>query len=621
MPRTNLLVILGLVATIAYLAISMRDGFIAHDEGVLGQSAERTLAGETPHVDFDEPYTGGLSYLHAAAFRVLGARSSSLRVVLLLFSAGFVIAYYFAARRLMPPLGALVATFAAVAWSLKNYFAALPSWYNLLFATFGTLALMIDAERPSRRGSALPLFLAGLMGGFSLLFKISGLYFILAGLLYVLYDAHASALEAAANEPAAAAARGRLADACAWLAPPATAAVLWFLLQHRLEPMDVLHFLLPGVAVAVVPWIAMRRRSAEQQPPPDAWFLRRAALFLGGVVLPPLLFVAVTVAGHGAGSAAALYRGIFVLPRLRFGHAADSLPPMASLVLAAPLLLLCLPWLQQRLRGRVAIGLLAAGLGSVLALAGSRPFVYQTVWAALRPLTPLFVALAVALLARHGRGCDRDRRLYLLASVVAFASLIQYPYAFGTYFFYAAPLIFLLMLDVWQRYPEARVAQVCVAGFLALFAVAWLNGAEVRKFGVAHEPRGEVALLAPDRINLRVPEVQKRGYQAIAEVVRRETSTPGDLWAGPDAPEIYFLTAKRNPSRSFYDFFDPDSEAKLLEMTAEPGLRLVVINLRPEFSPPLSKAALATLAERFPNVLQIGPMLIRWRSAGAMPQS
>ncbi len=615
MPRTNLLVSLGLVAVIAYLAISMRDGFIPHDEGLLAQSAERTLTGETPHVDFDEPYTGGLSYLHAAAFRVLGARSSSLRVVLLLFSAAFVVAYYHCAKRLMPPLAAVLTAFAAVAWSLKNYFAGMPSWYNLFFATFGTLALMIDAERPPRRGPALPLFLAGLMCGLSLLIKISGLYFVLAGLLYVLYDAHASAGEAAAGEPPPAA-RGHLANASAWLAPPATAGVLWFLLQHRLEPMDVLHFLLPGVAVAIVPWIAMRQRPAEEAPPPDAWFLRRAGLFLGGVALPPLLFVAATVAGHGTGAAAALYRGIFVLPRLRFGHAADSLPPMASLLLAAPLLLLCLPWLQQRLRGWIAVGLLAAGLGSVLALAGSRPFVYQTVWAALRPLTPLFVALAVALLARHGRSCDRGRRLYLLASVVAFAGLIQYPYAFGTYYFYIAPLIFLLIADVWLRYPTARRAQACVAGFLVLFALLWLNGAEVRKFGVAYEPSGELVLLAPDRINLRVPVIQQRGYQAITDVVRRQTQAPGDVWAGPDAPEIYFLTGKRNPSRSFYQFFDPDWEQDLLRRTAEPGIRLLVINRRPEFSAPMSRPAYAVLAERFPESLQIGPMEIRWRSAG-----
>jgi len=49
-------------------------GWVPHDEGLLGQSAERLLAGQLPHRDFDEVYTGGLSYLHALAFEVGGVR-------------------------------------------------------------------------------------------------------------------------------------------------------------------------------------------------------------------------------------------------------------------------------------------------------------------------------------------------------------------------------------------------------------------------------------------------------------------------------------------------------------------------------------------------------------------
>ena len=613
MPRTQLLVTLGLVATIAYLAVSMRAGFIAHDEGLLGQSADRVLAGEAPHVDFNDPYTGGLSYLHAAAFRAFGARSSSLRVVLLLFSIAFVAAYFLIARRIVAPLGAAAATFGAVAWSLKNYFAGLPSWYNLFFATFGTLALMIDAERRREgRSSAMPLWIAGLMGGCSVLFKISGLYFVLAGWLYVLYDAQVS--DRSGPAPARPA-RFRLADAGAWLAPAATCAALLALLARRLEPMDVLHFLLPGTALALVPWLAMRRQ-AGRPPAADAWLLRRAATFVSGVALPPLLFVALYVAGHGWGAAAALGDGNFVAPKLRFDYAEAPLPPPASLILAAPLLLLFLPVVQRRLRGWIAIGMLALGLATVLVLAASRPAVYQIVWAALRPLVPLLVALAIVRLARRdpgGAGGDRGRRLFLLATVVAFTSLIQYPYAFGTYFFYAAPLILLLMLEIGRRQPETRTARACLFAFLLLFAVLLLNGTNVRTFGVAYTPSDKTALLAPDRVNLRVPVVQKHGYEAITELVRRQTSQPDDVWAGPDTPEIYFLTGKRNPGRSFYDFFDADPEGDLLRRTAEPGIRLLVINRRPEFSPPLSPATLTVLAERFPNARDVGPMQIRWR--------
>lgn len=47
-------------------------GMIAHDEGHYGQSAVRVLAGELPHRDFHETYSGGLSYWHALLFWLFG---------------------------------------------------------------------------------------------------------------------------------------------------------------------------------------------------------------------------------------------------------------------------------------------------------------------------------------------------------------------------------------------------------------------------------------------------------------------------------------------------------------------------------------------------------------------
>ena len=74
--------VLVLAASVSYLTQFVRSGWVPHDEGLLGQSAERVLMGERPHVDFDDPYTGGQAYLHALAFMVGGARLSSMRWVL-----------------------------------------------------------------------------------------------------------------------------------------------------------------------------------------------------------------------------------------------------------------------------------------------------------------------------------------------------------------------------------------------------------------------------------------------------------------------------------------------------------------------------------------------------------
>ena len=59
-------------ASLVYLWTFVPRGWVPHDEGMLGQSAEHVMLGHMPHVDYEELYTGGLTLLHAAAFRVLG---------------------------------------------------------------------------------------------------------------------------------------------------------------------------------------------------------------------------------------------------------------------------------------------------------------------------------------------------------------------------------------------------------------------------------------------------------------------------------------------------------------------------------------------------------------------
>ena len=166
-----------------YVANGMLRGWVPHDEGTLGQSAERVLAGELPHRDFDDPYTGGLSYLHALAFRLLGINLVSLRWVLLLFFLAWVPAVYYVASCLVSPLTAAGAVLLAVVWSVPNYFASLPSWYNLFLAVFGAAFLFRHLETGARKW----LFAAGVCAGLSCLIKIAGLYYVAAVLLFLFF--------------------------------------------------------------------------------------------------------------------------------------------------------------------------------------------------------------------------------------------------------------------------------------------------------------------------------------------------------------------------------------------------------------------------------------------------
>src|SRR6202166_4627353 len=67
------------LACAAYMGMNLKRGWVPWDEGILGQSAERVLNGEIPHKDFNDAYTGGLSYLDAFIFRLFGINLLYLR--------------------------------------------------------------------------------------------------------------------------------------------------------------------------------------------------------------------------------------------------------------------------------------------------------------------------------------------------------------------------------------------------------------------------------------------------------------------------------------------------------------------------------------------------------------
>lgn len=173
--------ILGVVmvlAAIVYLTHFVPRGWVPHDEGMIGQSAEQVLHGAIPHIDYQEAYTGGLTYLHAAVFKITGV--DLLHVRWLLFAAASWAAFliYAICRRYLAPAGAALAVWVAVGWSFPNYFAGLPSWWLLVFALACLWAVIRHVETQHRRY----LVAAGLFVGLAIAIKQTGLYLCMARL-------------------------------------------------------------------------------------------------------------------------------------------------------------------------------------------------------------------------------------------------------------------------------------------------------------------------------------------------------------------------------------------------------------------------------------------------------
>ena len=232
------------------------DGWIPHDDGMLAQIAERVMAGEMPHRDFDDPYTGLLGYLHGLGFLTFGISLRSIRLVLFLFTLAWLPAMYVLARHFVAPLGAGLVTALALTWTLPNYFAAVPFYYNLFLATFGMVALArhVDTDRRYWLG------IAGACGGLAFLIKSAGGFYFTAAALLFLVCRERETVSHGTDHPPASSAPSRLRDQAftplllVKLLGAALTVIVLLKLLPRQEPMELLHFVLPGTLVALVIW-------------------------------------------------------------------------------------------------------------------------------------------------------------------------------------------------------------------------------------------------------------------------------------------------------------------------------------------------------------------------------
>ena len=249
-------------------------GWYPHDEGTLGQSAERVLRGQIPHRDFDDPYTGGLAYLHALVFRFGGISTTALRNHLaLVATVWFAGAFWLLTRWLRPFGAALVAALIAV-WSVPLYPAAMPSWYVLFLACAAGGVLV---RWPRRAYTAA--FAAGALIGIAALAKITAA-FALSGAAWALV-----AIRQDEDVPR----RGAIEVP---IAAVAFGLMVLRLLSSSLDARVLAHLALPPLAIAAgVAWREIRHGRVHGFGV-DTELWRRVGALCAGVAIPVALYAA-----------------------------------------------------------------------------------------------------------------------------------------------------------------------------------------------------------------------------------------------------------------------------------------------------------------------------------------
>jgi hypothetical protein len=572
-------------------------GWIAHDEGTIGQSAERVLAGEVPHRDFDEVYTGGLTYLHAAGMKTLGVSLRTPRLIVFAFFMAFLAAVYAIGRRVSSPGAALIVMAMVTVWSLPNYFVSLPSWYNLFFATFGVLAFLHYLESGHRRWLAI----AGACGGLSVLAKISGVFYLGGGLLFLTYleqtraaGTHLSRVPRPAFFPIV-------------LAPIAVFLFLLFRMGlARDGSSHAVALFFPATAVCLfVVWSEWNIRSGTLAERAGR-LLSLLWPFVVGAALPIVVYALYFWSQHAV---ADLIRGVFILPQRRLVEASSNPPGLAALALGVPYIVLLLAGGRRGVPRETLLAFVLAGLFGLLLVLGGHPPVYRSTWA-LALAMPMAVAVAgIVVLAHRSRP-----EVFLIVTMACMVALVQFPYATPIYFCYSAPLTILAIAAVIFAQPTApRRAHVAVATFFFLFAIVFVNRSYGWNLGVKFLPYNPDGQLDLPRGRLHVPAEDKHVYEEVVRILQQRAGG-GTIYAGPDCPEVYFLSGFPNQTRAIFDFLTPDpmDEGAMAWLLSSASIRAVVINRAPLFSPPLDPAVLRVIEERFPSSQAIGRFLVRF---------
>jgi hypothetical protein len=113
------------------------------------------------------------------------------------------------------------------------------------------------------------------------------------------------------------------------------------------------------------------------------------------------------------------------------------------------------------------------------------------------------------------------------------------------------------------------------------------------------------------RAHLTVREDHAAAYRRLVSLIDAHLQT-GTLLAGPDCPEVYFLTGRLNPHGVVFDFFS-DGAGTFDDVNHWTTANMIVVNRQPEFSPVVKDIVLAELRAAFPHAEQAGPFEVRWR--------
>lgn len=516
------------------LSLHLFRNWVTFDEGAMGLAASLVRSGRWPHADYSDVYSGGLALLDAGAQWAFGDDLASLRIpfgALTILWVGLLAACF---RRFVPAPAAAGLALAGYLWGPPLYTAAMPTWYLLFLATALVWALFRWHETADVRWWGV----AGICIGLALFIKINALFLLAAAGSALLTDGRY---------------RGGVVAALVVLLG-VTGACYTVVSGWPLPYAAMLAAPLLGLALTVV-----RRQDRERGGAPTELgpLLRPLGWLVAGLAVVIVPWVG-AYAVHGG--LHALGQGLFVLPFRRSQSAGLLPPPFRPLDLLPigllPVLLLGKwdrVWAQRLAVVVVALAFLVTDLANTAPVETVRA-VWRTVrgWAILVPFL-----VAVARVRLPG---DRARPIVIAGWIAAWFALVQYPFAGSNYLAYLAPLALLAGTAAVSQW-VARPLGAAVAAALVIWTVSVDHSQSLHELGFTHlSPRPPLAPLdVAHGGGILIPPLNVEMMAGVVDVLDRWGART--LVAGPDAPQLYYLSGRPLPDRELFEFLAPEWSA------------------------------------------------------------
>ena len=607
------------VALVAVLGISaalvwpeLFRGWYPWDDGAMAQVAERVMHGQLPHRDFDDPWTGGWSFVQAGIFRLFGTSLRMLRIPIFVVWLASLACGFRLARRFVSPAVAGAATLAWGVWSLYAWHYPLLNWYYAPLALFAAWGVTRFVESGRRRY----VVLAGVCVGVAIAFKITGLYLLAAMLLWC--AAHVVFGAQRARGTGESRGEGTPARSLGYAVLVTVSGVVFILLVARLVwslPAEargsvLFHYVVP--AAATVLWLGWRARDAGISAGAGTRELLSLLVPLAAGVMLPLLPLFLGYAAIGA--LTDLYVGVLVRPSARMTLLPWPPPPgrvaSAGMMLAPILLVIGVRYAKPSRGQASAVLAVALGLGAGV-LAHHDEFTATSVSLMVRVLPVLLplVALWGSVRGEEMPG-GHGSVVFLLVAFAATAQLLQVPQAYLPYSLYATPLTILALVAMLAHRGDGAPPAILLAGSF-LIAAGYGHPATA----VAKPESARWAQLALPRGGLWVSPEDSAQFAGVARLVSGRPVGP--IHVVGDAPEYAFLLDRPSVSRVIYDVL-ADSSAKdarlVLPMLARARVQTVILLNQFGMNDSLTTRQVKALRGEFPASRQFGRFVFDGRT-------